>query len=99
MKEREKSFVESILPALVAVLIATVLYRRFGMRVPGLSPAMNVDERVQETLGELNLRELQEGRAPFVLTRAVQAAGVDLGRGGQALGDVALYPGFPNLTR
>ena len=69
--ESFESFLQSILPVLVAVFLATLLYRRFGVRVPGWEPAQTIEEKLDETMGALNARERQEGRAPFVLTRIV----------------------------
>ncbi len=64
-------FLKIVAPTAAAVLLATYIYRRLGIKVPGWDPAMTAEEKLEETLGELNLREQREGRAPFVLTRTV----------------------------
>jgi hypothetical protein len=70
MRQKD-NFFQTVLPVVVAVLVATILYRRLGVRVPGWTLAQTIEEKVGDTLGELNQREQSEGRAPFVLTRIV----------------------------
>jgi hypothetical protein len=59
--------------AIALGLIARWLWRRHRVRLPGVPVEMTSFEMLNRGLGELNMREINVGRSPFVLTRRVGA--------------------------
>jgi hypothetical protein len=59
--------------AIALGLIARWLWQQHRLRLPGVPVEMSSFEMLNRGLGELNVREINAGRAPFTLTRRVGA--------------------------
>jgi hypothetical protein len=67
VKKQDEDFINQVLGLTVAYLAFRWLRRVAG--IPVHDPAANTEERLSDTLGELNQKEVREGRRPFVLMR------------------------------